>query len=132
MMFDFEKSCKRLRILLNGESHLYWLVCWFVCMFVCGFVWHLHFHRFLYNNYITTNSTFTIYYRVTYYWKTLPSMKKIKGQGQRSRPHWPLSQNHKNQFFSKSKDIVFFKLGEKLVLGGVQNRLDFGKNRSRH
>ena len=72
---------------------------------------------------------------MTLFDKAFLFMKKNQGQGQRSRSQWTakyLNPKHLNQFFSKNKNIVFFKLGEKLLQRGVHNRLDFGENRSRH
>ena len=105
----------------------------YVCMYVCMFVsLTLYFETFFHYNFFITNAVTFIFYHVTYFYEPFLTLKKFQGQGQRSRSWWPDSPNHVNQFFSKSKNIVFFKLGEKLVLGLVHNRLDFGKNRSRH
>ena len=106
-------------------------ICLSVCAFVCLVVRHVlakvfpmpfsHFkaisHHSPWNDYV---------------WQDNFEQCNFQGQGQRSRSLRSKSWNHENQFFSKTKNIVFFKLWQMLVLGGVQKRLDFEKNRSRH
>ena len=100
-------------------------------LFVCEFV-HGCFDMFFNYCFVTFTSTLTILHTLTYFDITHLFQKKSDGQGQWSSSHWPSLPNHENQFFSESKNIVSLKFWEMVVLIGTHNRLDFGRNRSRH
>ena len=101
----------------------------YVCLYVSllTFFWRFSFHNF----HLTATTPF-IFCPLTYFGEPLLILKKFQGQGQRSRSRQPYRSNYVNHFFSKTKNIVFFKLWQLFVLGEVHNRLDFGGNRSRH
>ena len=108
-------------------------VCLYFCSFVCLWVCLTPFFIAIILCYSTiTKSTLNIFCMAGYCSRRHLSMKKLEVKGQWSSLQWPPSPNHKNQFFSKTKNIVFLKFWEMVVLIGVHNRLHFERNRSRH